>query len=79
MSWLYCTCTCTCNMDLCTCDVLKYFEKYLNPCLFLIISEEQGYEKSNVSYLFCLHSHANRYCMFSKACSAHEDWRLISC
>ena len=20
-------------MDLCTCDVLKYFKKYLNPCL----------------------------------------------
>ena len=35
MSWLYCTCTCTYNMDLCTCDVhvLKYFKKYLNPCL----------------------------------------------
>ena len=22
-------------MDLCTCDVLKYFKKYLNPCLIL--------------------------------------------
>ena len=22
-------------MDLCTCDVLKYFKKYLNPCLVL--------------------------------------------
>ena len=32
MSWLYCTCTCTYNMDLCTCDVLKYSKKYLNPC-----------------------------------------------
>ena len=28
-----CTCTCTYNMDLCTCDVLKYSKKYLNPCL----------------------------------------------
>ena len=36
MSWLYCTCTCTYNMDLCTCDVLKYFKKYLNPCLIYI-------------------------------------------
>ena len=41
--------------------------------VFLIISEEQECEKSNVSYLFCLHSHANRYCMFSKAFGAHED------
>ena len=24
-------------MDLCTCDVLEYFKKYLNPCLIYIV------------------------------------------